>query len=136
MKIILLLSILLGILFSNETQFINYKPDYKIHSSTSDFYRLVYQSKSQKCTLYKNDVKIDLFDSRFDVPKPHTLYTCDAWQKEPYISCITHSQKRVSALMLSYGVYGKTNFLLGIQASNPHFNSEVIVECSKQKYLF
>jgi hypothetical protein len=109
-----------------------FNEEHKVHSSGHDLYRLVYDGKTQECSLYRNGRKIPLFDPRFKKKAPRTPYTCASWQKMQYRGCRQQGAKSVSAAALSYGVYPSTNFLFGFKADHPRVDAYMEVECSRQ----
>lgn len=99
-----------------------------------DRYVLHFSVKESNCTLVKNGKSIPMFDNRFKVEPPKSSYTCYAVRKEQYKDCRVLEKKNVTAMLLGYGSYQYTNFVLAFKGINRYYDSLITVECSKDHY--
>jgi len=120
MRIILLILTLLPIyLFSDNNQTV-YEDAY------------VLSSVDGNCSLEKNGKSIPLYDPMFKKKQPRSDYSCFAMQKKQYLDCSVLNRKNLSALLVAYGSYEKTNLIIGFKNPHKSVKSSVTVTCTQK----
>lgn len=94
--------------------------------SNDTFFKMIYKGNTHICELYKNNIKVDLNDTK---PITHA-YDCLALKKEHYNSCMQYDKKNISGVMVSYGIYPGTNTLMAFFASHKDKDAHLTIRCT------
>ena len=92
----------------------------------------LFTSSDRNCTLSKNNKIIPSFDPKFKRKQPRSDYSCSAMQKEQYTECSVLERENITALLVAYGSYEKTNLIIAFKNPHKSVKSSVTVACTKE----